>query len=162
VNMNECITGMGELLRRALGESITIRMQLESRLWAIRVDPTWLESVVLNLAVNGRDAMPGGGTLTIETDNEQFDETMVWQGTDIAPGRYVALLVSDTGMGMTPEVAARAFDPFFTTKEIGKGTGLGLSMVYGFVKQSGGYVRIYSEVGLGTTVKIYLPVGGPA
>ena len=162
VNMNECITGMGELLRRALGESITIRMQLESRLWAIRVDPTWLESVVLNLAVNGRDAMPGGGTLTIETANEQFDETIVWQGTDIAPGRYVALFVSDTGMGMTPEVAARAFDPFFTTKELGKGTGLGLSMVYGFVKQSGGHVRIYSEVGLGTTVKIYLPVGGPA
>jgi PAS domain S-box-containing protein len=162
VNMNECITGMGELLRRALGESITIRMQLDPGLWAIRVDPTWLESVVLNLAVNGRDAMPEGGALTIETANQEFDEGIVWQGTDIAAGRYVALLVSDTGMGMTPEVAARAFDPFFTTKEVGKGTGLGLSMVYGFVKQSGGHVRIYSEVGLGTTVKIYLPVGGPA
>jgi CheY-like chemotaxis protein len=126
----------------------------------VRVDQTWLESAMLNLAVNGRDAMPDGGTLTIETANQQFDETVSWQGTDMAPGRYVTLMVSDTGTGMTPEISARAFDPFFTTKEVGKGTGLGLSMVYGFVKQSGGHVRIYSEVGLGTTVKIHLPVGG--
>jgi PAS domain S-box-containing protein len=162
VNLNECVASMGELLRRTLGESITIRMQLAADLWLVRVDPTWFESAVLNLAVNGRDAMPDGGTLTIETTNQQFDETVSWQGTDIAPGRYVALLVSDTGTGMTPEIRARAFDPFFTTKEVGKGTGLGLSMVYGFVKQSGGHVRIYSEVGLGTTVKIHLPVGGSA
>jgi PAS domain S-box-containing protein len=162
VNLNECVANMGELLRRALGESVTIRMQLAPDLWPVRVDPTWLESAVLNLAVNARDAMPDGGTLTIETANQKFDETVSWQGTDIAPGRYVALLVSDTGTGMTPEVLARAFDPFFTTKEIGKGTGLGLSMVYGFVKQSGGHVRIYSEVGLGTTVKLHLPALGPA
>jgi two-component system cell cycle sensor histidine kinase/response regulator CckA len=162
VNLNECVASMGELLRRTLGESITIRMQLAADLWLVRVDPTWFESAVLNLAVNGRDAMPDGGTLTIETTNQQFDETVSWQGTDIAPGRYVALLVSDTGTGMTPEILARAFDPFFTTKEVGKGTGLGLSMVYGFVKQSGGHVRIYSEVGLGTTVKIHLPAGGSA
>ncbi len=160
VNLNECVASMGELLRRALGESITIRVQLAADLWPVRVDPTWLESAVLNLAVNGRDAMPGGGTLTIETANQEFDETVNWQGTEIAPGRYAALLVSDTGTGMTPDVLARAFDPFFTTKEVGKGTGLGLSMVYGFVKQSGGHVRIYSEVGLGTTVKIHLPAGG--
>jgi len=160
VNLNECVARMGELLRRMLGESITIRMQLAADLWSVRIDPTWLESAVLNLAVNGRDAMPDGGTLTIETANQEFDETVNWQGTEIAPGRYVALLVSDTGTGMTPEILARAFDPFFTTKEVGKGTGLGLSMVYGFVKQSGGHVRIYSEVGLGSTVKIHLPVGG--
>jgi len=160
VNLNECVARMGELLRRMLGESITIRMQLAADLWSVRIDPTWLESAVLNLAVNGRDAMPDGGTLTIETANQEFDETVNWQGTEIAPGRYVALLVSDTGTGMTPEILARAFDPFFTTKEVGKGTGLGLSMVYGFVKQSGGHMRIYSEVGLGSTVKIHLPVGG--
>jgi len=162
VNLNECVANMGELLRRTLGESIVIRMQLATDLWPVRVDQTWLESAVLNLAVNGRDAMPDGGTLTVETANQQFDATVSWQGSDIAPGRYVALLVSDTGTGMTPEILARAFDPFFTTKEIGKGTGLGLSMVYGFVKQSGGHVRIYSEVGLGTTVKIHLPAGGQA
>jgi PAS domain S-box-containing protein len=157
LNLNECVASMGELLRRTLGESVTIRTQLAAGLWPVRVDQTWLESAVLNLAVNGRDAMPDGGTLTIETANQQFDETVSWQGVDILPGRYVALLVSDTGTGMTPEILARAFDPFFTTKEVGKGTGLGLSMVYGFVKQSGGHVRIYSEVGLGTTVKIHLP-----
>jgi len=162
VDVNACVAGMGELLRRALGESITVRTKLATDLWPVRVDPTWLESAVLNLAVNGRDAMPNGGTLTIETANQQVDETVSWQGTDIAPGRYVTLLVGDTGTGMTPDIRARAFDPFFTTKEIGKGTGLGLSMVYGFVKQSGGHVRIYSEVGLGTTVKIYLPASGSA
>jgi signal transduction histidine kinase len=108
VNLNECVASMGELLRRTLGESITIRMQLAADLWLVRVDPTWFESAVLNLAVNGRDAMPDGGTLTIETTNQQFDETVSWQGTDIAPGRYVALLVSDTGTGMTPEILARA------------------------------------------------------
>jgi PAS domain S-box-containing protein len=162
VNLNECVASMGELLRRTLGESITIRMQLAADLWSVRVDPTWLESVVLNLAVNARDAMPNGGTLTIETANQQFDDTVSSQGADIAPGRYAALLVSDMGTGMTPEVLGRAFDPFFTTKEVGKGTGLGLSMVYGFVKQSGGHVRIYSEVGLGTTVKIHLPAIGAA
>ncbi|MGH9895732.1 MAG: ATP-binding protein, partial [bacterium] len=138
-------------------EGITVRMQLAAELWPVRVDPAWLESAILNLAVNARDAMLHGGTLTIETANRQFDEPVVVQGAEIAAGRYVTLFVSDAGIGMTPEIMARAFDPFFTTKEPGKGTGLGLSMVYGFVKQSGGHIRIYSEVGIGTTVKIHLP-----
>src|SRR5262249_331108 len=128
VNLNECIASMGELLRRALGESVAVRMQLATGLWPVRVDQTWLESVVLNLAVNGRDAMPDGGTLTIETANQQLDEAVSWQGAEMPAGRYAVLLVSDTGTGMTPEILARVFDPFFTTKEVGKGTGLGLSM----------------------------------
>jgi CheY-like chemotaxis protein len=157
VDLNDHVAHMGELLRRTLGEGIAVRMQLAADLWPVRVDPAWLESAIVNLAVNARDAMPHGGTLTIETANRQFDEPVVVQGAEIAAGRYVTLFVSDTGMGMTPEIIARAFDPFFTTKEPGKGTGLGLSMVYGFVKQSGGHIRIYSEVGIGTTVKIHLP-----
>ncbi|MGE0118657.1 MAG: PAS domain S-box protein [Dongiaceae bacterium] len=157
VELNDHVAQMGELLRRTLGAGIAVRMQLASDLWSLRVDPAWLESTILNLAVNARDAMPNGGTLTIETANRQLSEATVVDGTEIAPGRYVALFVSDTGIGMTPEVVARAFDPFFTTKPTGKGTGLGLSMVYGFVKQSGGHIRIYSEVGVGTAVKIYLP-----
>ncbi len=157
VELNDHVAQMGELLRRTLGAGIAVRMQLASDLWSLRVDPAWLESTILNLAVNARDAMPNGGTLTIETANRQLSEATVVDGTEIAPGRYVALFVSDTGIGMTPEVVGRAFDPFFTTKPTGKGTGLGLSMVYGFVKQSGGHIRIYSEAGVGTAVKIYLP-----
>jgi CheY-like chemotaxis protein len=157
VDLNDHVAHMGELLRRTLGEGIAVRMRLAVDLWPIRADPAWLESAIVNLAVNARDAMVHGGALTIETANRQFDEPVVAQGAEIAAGRYVTLFVSDTGIGMTPEIMARAFDPFFTTKEPGKGTGLGLSMVYGFVKQSGGHVRIYSEVGIGTTVKIHLP-----
>jgi PAS domain S-box-containing protein len=157
VDLNDHVAHMGELLRRTLGEGIAVRMQLAADLWPVRVDPAWLESAIVNLAVNARDAMPHGGALTIETSNRQFDEPVFVQGAEIAAGRYVTLFVSDTGTGMTPEIMARAFDPFFTTKEPGKGTGLGLSMVYGFVKQSGGNIRIYSEVGIGTTVKIHLP-----
>jgi PAS domain S-box-containing protein len=162
VDLNDHVAHMGELLRRTLGEGIAVRMQLAAGLWPVRVDPTWLESAIVNLAVNARDAMPDGGTLTIETANRQFDEPVVVHGAEIAAGRYVTLFVSDTGVGMTPEIIARAFDPFFTTKDPSKGTGLGLSMVYGFVKQSGGYVRIYSEVGVGTTVKIHLPAVEPS
>ena len=162
VDLNDHVMHMGELLSRTLGESVVVRMQLAPDPWPVRVDPAWLESAILNLALNARDAMPDGGTLTIETANRQFDDPIAVQGAEIASGRYVALFVSDTGVGMTPEIIARAFDPFFTTKEPGKGTGLGLSMVYGFVKQSGGQVRIYSEVGIGTTVKIHLPAADPA
>jgi CheY-like chemotaxis protein len=157
VDLNDHVAHMGELLRRTLGEGIAVRMQLAADLWPVRVDPAWLESAIVNLAVNARDAMLPGGTLTIETANRQYDEPVLVHGVEIAAGCYVTLFASDTGIGMTPEILARAFDPFFTTKEPGKGTGLGLSMVYGFVKQSGGHIRIYSEVGIGTTVKIYLP-----
>jgi PAS domain S-box-containing protein len=161
VDLNDHVMRMGELLRRTFGESVVVRMQLAPDPWPVRVDPAWLESAILNLALNARDAMPNGGTLTIETANRKFDDPVVVQGAEIASGRYVALFVSDTGVGMSPDIIARAFDPFFTTKEPGKGTGLGLSMVYGFVKQSGGQIRIYSEVGIGTTVKIHLPAADP-
>jgi CheY-like chemotaxis protein len=134
---------------------------LAGGLWRIEVDPNQLENAILNLAVNARDAMLDGGKLTIETANTRLDESYVQQNVEVTPGQYVVICVSDTGMGMDKEVAARVFEPFFTTKDVGKGTGLGLSQVYGFVKQSGGHVKIYTERGdresRGTTVKIYLP-----
>jgi CheY-like chemotaxis protein len=125
-------------------------------LWPVEADSTELETAILNLAVNARDAMPDGGKLTIEANNSYLDEEYCRQNPDVRPGQYVQISVSDTGTGMSGEVLARAFEPFFTTKDSGQGTGLGLSQVYGFVKQSGGHVKIYSEVGEGTTVKIYL------
>ena len=157
VDVNRLVGGMSELLHRTLGETIEIETVLASKLWRVEADPNQLENSLLNLAINARDAMPEGGKLTIETQNTHLDHSYAAQNAEVAPGQYVVICVSDTGVGMEAEKVRRAFEPFFTTKEPGKGTGLGLSMVYGFVKQSGGHVKIYSEPGEGTTVKIYLP-----
>jgi len=161
-DMNRLVTGMSDLLRRTLSENIAIETVLGGGLWPVDVDAHQLESALLNLAVNSRDAMRNGGKLTIETANAHLDDTYTTKFAEIEPGQYVLICVSDTGTGMSAEVVSKAFDPFFTTKAIGEGTGLGLSQVYGFVKQSGGHVKIYSEPGQGTTVRIYLPrlVGG--
>jgi signal transduction histidine kinase len=157
VDVNRLVTGMSELLRRTLGESVAIETVLGGGLWQIFADPNQLENSILNLAVNARDAMPGSGKLTIETANAHLDEAYASEQQEVQPGQYVMIVLSDTGIGMTKEVAEAAFDPFFTTKAPGHGTGLGLSQVYGFVKQSNGHVKIYSERGEGTTVRIYLP-----
>ena len=155
-NPNRLVAGMEELIRRTVGPAITLEAVLAGGLWPTLCDPHQLENAVLNLSINARDAMPDGGRLTIETANTWLDEPGARE-RDMQPGQYVAVCVSDTGTGMPPEVIARAFDPFFTTKPIGMGTGLGLSMIYGFAKQSGGQARIYSEIGRGTTVRLYLP-----
>ena len=157
VNLNRLVAGASELLQRTLGERVAVETVLGAGLWWVQVDPSQLESALLNLAVNSRDAMPGGGKLTIETANTYLDEAYAAAQDDLAAGQYVLLAVSDTGTGMPKEIMARAFEPFFTTKAPGEGTGLGLSQVYGFIKQSGGHVMIYSEPGEGTTVKLYLP-----
>jgi PAS domain S-box-containing protein len=156
VTVNRIVSGMSELLTRTIGEDILVETVLSAGLWKTNVDPSQLENTLLNLAVNARDAMPGGGKLTIETANAHVDDHYARE-FEIEPGQYVLICVTDTGTGMTPEVLAKAFEPFFTTKGVGKGTGLGLSQVFGFVRQSGGHVKIYSEPGHGTTVKIYLP-----
>lgn len=157
LDLNMLVRDMTELLHRTLGEQIELEGVLSPRLWTVEVDQNQLESAVVNLAVNARDAMPGGGKLTIETANTSLDEAYASVDAEVVPGQYVMISVSDTGEGMPPDTAARVFEPFFTTKEVGRGTGLGLSMVYGFVKQSGGHVTIYSEPGHGTTVKLYFP-----
>lgn len=157
VNLARILRSMNDLLQRALGETVEIETVVAHDLWNTLVDPHRLENVILNLAINARDAMQGGGKLTLELNNATLDDQYVRTQPDIPPGQYVLLAVSDTGSGMTAEVLERAFDPFFSTKREGEGTGLGLSMAYGFVKQSGGHIRIYSEVGNGTTIKIYLP-----
>jgi CheY-like chemotaxis protein len=158
VDINRLLAGMEDLLRRTLGPAIQLEMVLAGGLWPTLCDPNQMESAILNLAINARDAMPDGGRLTIETSNAYLDDAYAaLQGGEIRPGQYVAVAVSDTGVGMAPEVVERAFDPFFTTKPVGRGTGLGLSMLYGFVKQSDGNVRIYSEPGNGTTFRLYLP-----
>jgi signal transduction histidine kinase/ActR/RegA family two-component response regulator len=160
---NQLVTGMLELLRHSIGERIKIETVLSGGLWPRFADPAQLESAILNLAVNARDAMPDGGKLTIETANSDLDDRYARANSDVKAGQYVLISVTDTGSGMAPEVVERAFDPFFTTKDVGQGTGLGLSQVFGFVKQSGGHVKIYSEIGVGSTVKIYLPrYTGPA
>lgn len=156
IQANRLVSGMTEMLTRTLGEDVKVETVLSAGLWQTNVDPGQLESAILNLSVNARDAMPGGGKLTIETANAHVDDDYAREFA-ISPGQYVLICVTDSGGGMLPEVMAKAFDPFYTTKEVGKGTGLGLSQVFGFVRQSGGHVKIYSEIGLGTTVKIYLP-----
>ncbi|MBA3447070.1 MAG: PAS domain S-box protein [Pseudaminobacter sp.] len=156
LDANRLVSGMSELLSRTLGENIRVESVLSAGLWKTNVDPGQLENTLLNLSVNARDAMPDGGKLTIETANAHVDDQYARE-FEIAAGQYVLICVTDTGSGMSPEIVAKAFDPFFTTKEVGKGTGLGLSQVFGFVRQSGGHVKIYSEPGHGTTAKIYMP-----
>jgi PAS domain S-box-containing protein len=157
LDLNEQVLAMAELLRRTLGEAVALGTLLAPRLWSVQTDPSEVENAVLNLAINARDAMPAGGKLVIETCNVVLEESDVASEVGGEPGEYVRLSVSDTGAGMSKEVLARVFEPFFTTKGPGKGTGLGLSVIYGFVKQSGGHVTIYSELGRGTTVNVYLP-----
>jgi signal transduction histidine kinase len=157
VDVNKLIGGMSDVLHRTLGEPVEVEIIMAARLWQTLADANQLESAILNLAVNARDAMPDGGKLTIETANTFLDEAYAASEEDVRAGQFVVIAVSDTGVGMSPEVMHKAFDPFFTTKEIGQGTGLGLSQVYGFIRQSGGHAKIYSEVGEGTTIKLYLP-----
>jgi PAS domain S-box-containing protein len=157
VNLARLISDMADLLRRTLGESIEVETVVAGGLWNTIADPAQVESALLNLALNARDAMPEGGRLTVEITNAALDEAYVSTVSELSAGQYVMLAVTDTGEGMSDEVRARVFEPFFTTKIDGKGTGLGLSMVYGFVKQSRGHIQIYSEPDHGTTVKIYLP-----
>jgi PAS domain S-box-containing protein len=156
VSVNMLISGLSDMLRRTIPERIAIETVLAGGVWSTFVDANQLENCLLNLAVNSRDAMPDGGRLTIEAANVYLDDNYA-TAAEVPAGQYVGIFVSDTGVGMVPDVVAKAFDPFFTTKDIGQGTGLGLSQVYGFVKQSGGHVKIYSEPGAGTTIKIYLP-----
>jgi PAS domain S-box-containing protein len=157
VNLATMIRGMDDLLRRAIGETIDVETVVTGGLWNAFVDSHQFENVILNLAINARDAMPDGGKLTLELANAMLDDRYVRTLSDVPAGQYVMLGVTDTGSGMTQDVIDKAFDPFFTTKPEGEGSGLGLSMAYGFVKQSGGHIRIYSEVGQGTTIRIYLP-----
>ena len=157
VRANPLIASLEDMLRRTLGERVELELVLGGGLWLTRCDPNQLESAILNLAINARDAMPEGGKLTIETCNAHLDSHFAARQREVKPGQYVCICVTDTGTGMSRETIARAFEPFFTTKPIGQGTGLGLSMVYGFTRQSEGYARIYSELGQGTTIKLYLP-----
>ncbi len=157
IDAGALVDGMTDLLRRSLGETIAIKIVAGKDLWTATADPGLVENALLNLAINARDAMPGGGNLIIETGNAALDEAYTSTRDDVAAGDYVRLSVTDTGTGMTPEVLSHVFEPFYTTKDVGKGSGLGLSMVYGFAKQSGGHIAIYSEPGKGTTVNLYLP-----
>jgi signal transduction histidine kinase len=162
LDTNKLVGGMSEMLRRTLGERVQVETVLAGGLWRVCADPTQIESALVNLAVNARDAMPDGGKLTIETANCELDERYAAAHEEVTAGQYVMLSVTDTGTGMPQEVIDRAFEPFYTTKGVGRGTGLGLSQVFGFMKQSNGHMKIYSEISQGTTVKLYLPryVGG--
>jgi signal transduction histidine kinase/CheY-like chemotaxis protein len=157
LDVNLLVSGMSDLLQRTLGEQIVVSTRLVKDPWSIEIDPTELEAAILNLAVNARDAMPAGGQLVIETSNVELDADYVTVNADIATGPYVLVSITDSGMGMTTDMLQQVFEPFFTTKAGGRGTGLGLSQVYGFVKQSGGHVKLYSEPGIGTSAKLYLP-----
>ncbi|MCK6189227.1 response regulator [Pseudomonas sp. EYE_354] len=157
VNINQLVSSMGELLQRSINESITLDMRLAEQLWTAEVDPNQLESALLNLVLNARDAMPSGGKLVVETTNRHLDSVFTAAYGTLSPGDYVELSVSDNGCGIPEGIIGRVFDPFFTTKPIGQGTGLGLSMIYGFARQSHGHVTIHSEVGRGTTVSLFLP-----
>jgi CheY-like chemotaxis protein len=156
VDVNRLVAGIEDMIRRTVGTDQHVEVVGSAGLWPALVDPNQLENAILNLCINARDAMPNGGRITIETANKWLDQGGARE-RELEPGQYLSLCVTDTGTGMTPEVQQRAFDPFYTTKPLGEGTGLGLSMIYGFARQSGGHVRIYTEVGLGTTVCIYLP-----
>ena len=157
INVNNYITGLQEFLQRTLGERVEVQTVGSAGLWQIEADPNHLESAIVNLAINARDAMPTGGKLTLEAANISADEEYCRLNPELAPGQYIAICVTDSGGGMPADVLSHAFEPFFTTKEPGQGTGLGLSQVYGFVKQSGGHAKIYTEVGHGTTIKMYFP-----
>jgi signal transduction histidine kinase/CheY-like chemotaxis protein len=157
LDVNKLIGGMRDMLHRTLGEAVQVECIYGAGLWRCYVDPGEVENAILNLAINARDAMGSSGKLTVETANAHIDDTYARARVEVVAGQYVLVCVTDTGTGMSPETIERAFDPFFTTKPVGKGTGLGLSQVFGFVKQSGGHVVIYSELGQGTTVKLYLP-----
>jgi signal transduction histidine kinase len=156
VDANSLVSGLEEMVRRTAGPAISLETAYATDLWTTLCDPHQLENAVLNLCINARDAMPDGGQLLIETANSHLEDTVAAE-TDLAPGDYVEVRVSDTGVGMSPEIMARVFEPFFTTKPLGQGTGLGLSMTYGFVRQTGGQVRIHSIVDVGTTMQLYLP-----
>ncbi len=157
LDANKLVGGMSEMLRRSIGETIRVETVLSGGLWTINADPAQIENAILNLAVNARDAMPAGGRLTIETGNAELDDRYARTHEEVTAGQYVMISITDTGTGMTQAVMDRAFEPFFTTKEVGQGTGLGLSQVFGFAKQSLGHIKIYSEIGAGTVIKLYLP-----
>ena len=157
ININKLVEGITKLLARTLGEDIQISLNLASDIWPVVADPAQLESALTNLATNARDAMPRGGQLKVATHNGHLDADYAARHAEVTSGDYVVIEVTDTGMGIKPEVASRIFEPFFTTKERGKGTGLGLAMIFGFMKQSGGHVNVYSEIDIGTTFRLYLP-----
>jgi PAS domain S-box-containing protein len=162
IDLNSIVTGMSRILHRVLGDDVTLVTTLADGLWEALADPSQVEDAILNLAINSRDAMPDGGRIALQTANVHLDAAYAAQNIEVIPGDYAALIVTDNGTGMSPHVMDSAFEPFFTTKDVGHGTGLGLSTIYGFAKQSRGHVKIYSEVGYGTTIKLYLPRAAPA